>query len=104
MIVAVRTYNIVPRKMNTYLALFEEFALPVQRKYLGDPLGYFLVEHGPLHQVVHLWGYENLADMETRRAARNADPAWAEYQGKTDGLVVSQENKLCRPTEWSGIK
>jgi hypothetical protein len=50
MIVDVRTYNIVPRKMPEYLALFEKYALPVQRRYIGDPLGYFLVEHGPLHQ------------------------------------------------------
>jgi len=54
--------------------------------------------------VVHLWGYKDYADLEARRKARDADPAWLEYQAKTDGLVVSQENKLCRPTEWSGIK
>lgn len=104
MIIDVRTYNIAPRKMKTYLALFEEFALPILRRHIGDPLGYFLVEHGPLHQVVHLWGYENLADLEKRRAMRDADPAWAEYLAKTDGLVASQDNKLCRPMEWSGIK
>ena len=104
MIVDVRTYNIVPRKMATYLGLFEQYALPVQRKHIGDPLGYFLVEHGPLHQVVHLWGYENLADLETRRAARDADPAWADYLARTDGLVASQDNKLTRPTQWSGIR
>ena len=34
---------------------------------------YFVVEHGPLHQVVHL-GYDNLADLEMRRAKRDADP------------------------------
>ena len=104
MIVDVRTYNIVPRKMPIYLKLFEEFALPIQRQYIGDPLGYFVVEHGSLHQVVHMWGYRDYADLETRRKARDADPAWAKYQAKTDGLVVSQENKLCRPTGWSGIK
>ena len=104
MIVDVRTYNIVPRKMPEYLALFEKYALPVQRRYIGDPLGYFLVEHGPLHQVVHLWGYESLADLEAKRAARDADPDWADYLGRTDGLVVSQDNKLTRPTSWSGIR
>lgn len=104
MIVDVRTYNIVPRKMPEYLALFEKYALPVQRRHIGDPLGYFLVEHGPLHQVVHLWGYESLADLEAKRAARDADPDWTDYLGRTDGLVVSQDNKLTRPTQWSGIR
>ena len=104
MIVDVRTYSITPRKMAAYLELFEAYALPVQRKYIGEPLGYFVTEHGALNQVVHLWGFESLADMETKRAARNADPAWADYLGRTEGLVVSQQNNLSRPTEWSGIR
>jgi hypothetical protein len=104
MIVDVRIYNIVPRKMGEYLKLFEQYGLPVQQRHLGDPLGYFVTEHGQLHQVVHMWGYESLADIEQKRAARNADPAWDDYMARTDGLVVSQENKLTRPTAWSGIK
>ena len=52
MIVDVRIYQIVPRKMGEYLKLFEEYGLPVQRRHLGDPLGYFVTEHGQLHQVV----------------------------------------------------
>jgi len=104
MIVDVRTYNIVPRQMKRYLELFETCALPVLEKHLGSPLGYFLVEHGPLHQVVHLWGYRDLADVEARRRARDADPAWDDYLTRSEGLVVSQDNKLCRPAPWSGIK
>lgn len=104
MIVDVRIYQIVPRKMGEYLKLFEEYGLPVQRRHLGDPLGYFVTEHGQLHQVVHLWGFDSLADLEHKRAARNADPAWDDYMARTEGLVVSQENKLTRPTAWSGIK
>jgi hypothetical protein len=75
MIVDVRTYNIVPRKMAAYLELFEQYALPVQRKHIGEPLGYFVTMQGTLNQVVHLWGFESLADLETRGAARDADPA-----------------------------
>lgn len=104
MIVDVRTYNIVPRKMPEYLALFEKYALPVLQRHFGGPLGYFLVEHGPLHQVVHLWGFENLGDLESKRAVRDADPDWADYLGRSGGLVVSQENKLTRPMKWSGIR
>ena len=104
MIVDVRTYNIVPRKMPEYLALFEQYALPVLKRHLGEPLGYFIVEHGPLHQVVHLWGYDSLADLEEKRAIRDADPDWADYLSRTDGLVVSQENKLTRPAAWSPIR
>ena len=104
MIVDVRIYNIVPRKMGEYLQLFEAFGLPVQQRHIGSPLGYFVTEHGQLHQVVHLWGYDDLADLERRRAARDADPAWHDYLARTEGLVVSQENKLTRPTAWAGLR
>ncbi len=104
MIVDVRIYNIVPRMMKHYLKLFEEIALPIQRRHIGEPLGYFVVEHGALNQVIHFWGYENLSDLERRRNNRDADPAWSNYQSQTEGLVLSQENKLCRPTSWSKIK
>ncbi|HIE83050.1 MAG TPA: NIPSNAP family protein [Dehalococcoidia bacterium] len=104
MIVDIRTYDIVPRKMKAYLNLFEEYALPVMRRYVGDPIGYFVVEHGSLNQVVHMWGYESLADLEERRRVRDADPDWAKYLSKSEGLITSQNNKLCRPTDWSSIK
>lgn len=104
MIVDIRTYNIVPRKMAAYLALFEEHALPVQRRHIGEPLAYFQTLHGALNQVVHIWGFDSLADMETKRAARDADPAWADYLARTEGLVVSQQNSIGRPTAWSGIR
>lgn len=104
MIVDIRTYTIVPRKMKAYLAAFEQYGLPLQKKYIGEPLGYFVVEQGTLNQVVHLWGYESLADLEKKRAARDADPSWADYLARTEGLVAAQENKLTRPTAWSKIR
>ena len=53
---------------------------------------------------MHLWGYESLADLEQRRAARNADPAWVEFLAMTEGLVQSQETKVIRPVSFSPIK
>jgi len=97
MIIDHRTYTIAPRKMGEFLRLFEQFGMPVQRRHLGPLLGFYVTEVGPLNQVVHLWGYDSMADMEKRRAARNADPAWDEYLSKGAGLVLSQETKLLRP-------
>lgn len=104
MIVDVRTYTLPPRKMKAYIALFEQYGLPVQRKHLGDPIGYFVSEVGALNQVVHLWGFESMADMETKRAARNADPAWDDYLARTEGYVSAQEDKIMRPTSFSKIR
>ena len=104
MIVDVRCYTITPRKMKQYLATFEEFALPVQKRAGMNLIGYFVHTSGSLNKVTHLWGFESLAEMEKIRAARDADPAWAEYQAKTDGLVQAQENSLTTPAPFSPIK
>jgi hypothetical protein len=45
--------------MPEYLKLFEELALPVALKHLGEPLGYYVTQIGPLNQVVHLWKFDN---------------------------------------------
>lgn len=104
MIVDVRCYTIVPRKMKAYLAAFEEFGLPVQQRAGMKLLGYFVHTIGSINKVTHLWSFESLAEMEQIRGKRDQDPAWAEYQAKTDGLVQAQENSITTPAPFSPIK
>lgn len=104
MIIDHRTYTLKPNRLPEYVRIFEEHGLPIQLRHLGNLVGYFTSVIGPVNQVVHLWGYEDLADMERRRAARDADPAWAEYRKKTQELVLYQENKILRPTGFSPIR
>ncbi len=104
MIVDVRCYTIVPRKMKQYLAIFEEYGLPVQKRAGLNLLGYFVHTSGSLNKVTHLWSFENLGEMEKIRARRDGDPAWADYQARTDGLVAAQENSLTTPAPFSPIK
>ena len=104
MIVDVRTYTLVPRKMAAYLELFEKHALPVMRRHSLELIGYYVSHIGPLNQVVHLWRYDSLADMERKRTTRDADPAWGEYLSLTEGMVLVQDNKVMRPTSFSPIR
>jgi hypothetical protein len=101
MIVDVRTYTLIPRKMAKYLDLFEKHALPVMQRHGLELLGYYLSQIGPLNQVVHLWRYDSLADLEEKRAARDADPAWGEFLSLTEGMVLMQDNKVMRPASFS---
>jgi hypothetical protein len=101
MIVDVRTYTLIPRKMASYLELFEAHALPVMRRHNLELMGYYVSHIGPLNQVVHLWRYASLADMEQKRAARDADPDWAAFLARTEGMVLLQDNKVMRPTTFS---
>ena len=101
MIVDVRTYTLIPRKLATYLDLFEKHALPVMQRHGLELLGYYASHIGPLNQVVHLWRYDSLADLERKRAARDADPAWGAYLALTEGMVLMQDNKIMRPASFS---
>ena len=102
-IIDLRIYTIRPRAMPEYLNLFEELALPVTQKHLGAPLGYYVSQIGPLNQVVHLWAFESLADMERRTAAVYADPAFAKYLTATAGLVVAQEDRIVRRVDFKSL-
>ena len=101
MIVDVRTYTLYPRKMAKYLELFEKHGLPVMKRHGLELMGYYVSQIGPLNQIVHLWRYDSLADMEKKRTARDADPAWGKYLSLTEGMVLVQDNKVMSPTSFS---
>lgn len=101
MIVDHRTYNVKLGKMNEYLKLYETEALPLQLKYLGHCVGWYVSNDiGPLSQIVHMWAYKNLADREERRARLAADPAWPKFLDKAMQLLDSMENKILRPAPY----
>jgi hypothetical protein len=103
MIVDIRTYTLIPRKMAKYLEIFEKHGLPVMKRHGLDLMGYYVSSIGPLNQIVHLWRYDSLADMEGKRAARDADPAWAAFMSLTEGMLLTQEDKVMRPTSFSPV-
>ena len=71
MIIDHRVYTCAPNKLPLFAKLYEEEGLPLQRKYLGEPIGFYQTHIGALSRLVHLWQYESLADRETRRDMRN---------------------------------
>lgn len=105
MIVELRTYTVKPLRTGDFLQLYEQAALPLQHKYLGHLIGFFVSEIGPLNQVVHLWGFESLADRESRRIKMEADPGWSLYRDalRTLDVIVDQESKILKSTVFSPL-
>jgi hypothetical protein len=103
MIVEMRTYTLKPLRTGDFLALYEQAALPLQKKYLGHLIGFYVSELGPLNQVVHLWGFDSLAERERRRAEMEQDPLWPGYRNALRELdvVVDQQTQLLRSTSFS---
>jgi len=101
MIVDERTYTIAPGCLARYLERHKALALPLMRRYLGEPLAYYTSESPESDQFVHLWAYASLADREARRARMYQDPEWLAYRADTGatGWVLRQDNRLLRRIE-----
>src|SRR5580658_9596915 len=97
-----RVYTIKPNRLARFLETYERLALPLQRKYLGEPYGFFVSHIGPLSRVVHLWQYESLADREQRRDAMEADPEWQAYRrvALEEDTFVDMENQILKPVSF----
>lgn len=101
MIVEERIYTLHPGQTKPYLDYYEQEGLAIQREYLPNLLGYYSTEFGPLNQVIHLWGYDSLADRAERRAALAAEPAWQRVLATQRARILTQENKLLTPAAFS---
>jgi hypothetical protein len=103
-IVDLRVYTIRLRKMAEFIEVFDRLAMPVQLKYLGVPLGMFSSAVGPLNQVVHLWGFDDMGEFERRHAARDRDLDWPAYLQASENLITAQENRLIRRIELASLR
>jgi hypothetical protein len=94
-----RIYTIKPNRLARFLETYEQLALPLQRKYLGEPYGFFVSHIGALSRVVHLWQYESLGDREQRRDSMEADPEWEAYRrvALEEDTFVDMENQISKP-------
>ena len=79
--------------MASYLQLFERYALPVLQRHDLVLMGYYTSHIGRLNQIVHLWRYDSLAEMERKRTARDADPDWGEFLSRSEGMVLVQDEQ-----------
>ena len=101
MIIDERTYTVRPGKLAAYLEAHMADALPLMRKHLGEPYGYYTTETGDLNQFVHLWRYDSMAEREARRAALYADPDWLAYRARVGetGWVTHRHNRILKALE-----
>ncbi len=105
MIIDHRTYTIPTGLIRDFLSLYAAEGLAVQTQHLGSPLGYYTTDIGELNQVVHLWGYTDMADRERRRAALEADPRWLAYRRKAAaaGHVQRQHNAILNSVDFTAF-
>ena len=104
MIVEERCYTLKPGTVHVLYKDYEARGLKVQTRILGNLIGYFHTEIGELNQIVHLWGYDSLAERERRRALLAADPEWLDYLVQSPDVIVRMESRILVPAPFSPIR
>lgn len=97
MIVEERVYTLKVGKVMEHFRIYEKTGLELQKRILGNLVGYYQAETGTLNQIVHLWAYEDMNDRAARRAELFSNPDWLRYIAETGGLVERQENRILTP-------
>lgn len=96
-----RTYRLKNGSIPEYLSLVGETGIEIQKKHLGQLVGYYHSEIGPINQIVHIWAYQSLDDREQRRAALARDPEWQAFVPKIACLIEEAENKILKAAPFS---
>ena len=104
MIIEQRDYHVYTGKLKEVLHLYETEGIVIQKEILGNLIGWFTVEIGALSTVVAMWGYEDFADREQRRAALATDTRWPIFLAKLHPLIHTQQNRIMIPTSYSPIQ
>jgi hypothetical protein len=103
-IVEQRDYHVITGKLNELVKLYETEGIELQQSYLGNLIGAFATDIGALSTYTTLWGYDNFAERETRRARLLADDAWKAFLAKIQPLIHTQHNRILVPTSFSPLQ
>ena len=67
-------------------------------QHLGQPVGYYVSEIGPLNQVTTLWAYGSLDErVERRRGAVSESRTGTLILNKARPLLTTQETRILAP-------
>jgi hypothetical protein len=92
MIYEFRTYTLKPRSLAEVEKRYGE-AYEYRKKY--SPLtAFWHTEIGPLNEIIHVWGYKDLAERARIRAEAAKDPNWPP---KIRDFVVDQNVEVLTP-------
>ncbi|WP_419921012.1 NIPSNAP family protein [Candidatus Poriferisodalis sp.] len=92
--VEMRRYRLKVGAADRWVKAYKEKGYEAQRKYLGEPVGYYTIGVGDLNDIIHMWRYDTLEERAAKRKALFEDPQWLEFVSEIASLVVTQENSI----------
>ena len=97
-----RTYQIYVGQMTEVIQVYRDFGLPALEKGGFDAklVGYFTSDTGELHQLVHLWKFDDDADRRNFWSGLFNNEDFMVFAGKIRPLIMSQKNQLLQAAPW----
>ena len=96
MLYEMRTYDLKPRTVAEVERRFAETY--ERRKQFSEIAAFWHTEIGPLNQIIHVWGYEDLAE---RTRIRNAAIEAGAWPPRIQEFVVAMRAEIMRPFSFS---
>lgn len=104
MIVEERTYHVFTGRLAEAVRLYADEGTELQQRVLGNLIGAFMVDIGDLSSIVQLWGYDDFAERERRRAQLQADETCEAFLARLTHLIHTQKSRILVPTSFSPIR
>lgn len=97
-----RTYDITVGKMAEVVGHYRESGYPALEAggYHTNLVGYFVSDTGPLHQLIHLWRFDDDAARRDFWKRLFADEPFLEFAAKIRPLIAHQQVQLLLPAPW----
>lgn len=97
-----RTYDVTVGKMAELVDLYASAGWPALQGGGFDQhlVGYFISDTGALHQLMHLWRFDDDADRRDFWGRLFADDDFMAFAAKIRPLIAHQEVQLLRPAPW----
>ena len=98
MIIDYRAYTMHSGGVLPFMDLFVNEGLEPQQRILGNFLGIYRTEVGPINQIIMMFAYQDLNDRQIRRDALFKDTAFLAYLAKVRPYLRDQEVRLLAPS------
>lgn len=97
-----RTYDIKVGQMSEVIKLYGDEGWPRLEAggYADNLVGYFISDTGALHQLVHLWKFDDDADRRAFWARLFSDEPFMEFAGRLRPNIAHQEVQLLNAAPW----
>jgi hypothetical protein len=96
-IIEEQTLSLLPGSLPKYWDACVQHGVAAQAPLAGNLLGCFFTLIGPLHQVVHLWRFENLAERDRKHEAVAQSAAGRAFTDSVRPMATAQQSRLTRP-------